>query len=96
MSKTFYGSADCLPASGPPRDVLEVRLVSAPALTDFQWTLEPLAADPVDDDPLVDAILEAMTYRECYLAAVAALADETRKRHTLERRVRELLTGGRR
>jgi hypothetical protein len=39
--------------------------VSRPELTadDIYWSLEPLPHDPIDDDPLVNALLDAEAYR---------------------------------
>ena len=46
--------------------------------SDIQWNLQPFTPEPADDDPLIAAILEAVSYRLVMTQTLAAM-------HTLHR-----------
>ena len=50
---------------------------TGPPVTEIRWALAPPPDDLIDPDPLVDAIIESLTYRELAQQAMHALAAVT-------------------
>ena len=65
--------------------------MSALTVADIRWTLTPLKVEPTEDDPLVEVLFEAESYRCVMQEALHALSVVVREYDQLEKRYHRLL-----